>query len=622
MHKNQLQLSPHGALRSFLRATVALFTVNACFFTASVDAQPAASNINMQPAASSINAQPVASSINAQPVASSINAQPVASNTNAALSASPITLSPASTPELNRKIKVLDHNSNYSTDIQKQETPQQVGSAVVERTPAGQPGTSTVENNSQQFIQLERPPLTALISVNRNLNPFGLDSAYRQRVGLRDVLIAASGENLAILSTFANLQAQKWFYRNALTDYLPNINLGFNEVGLNSIAAIPIQATAVTAATGPVTSLATQTIIRTPLTVLNSGFTWKPIQGGRLLFTALYQKHQVRALKAQLKANISDVLVNAANDYQDLIYNEALLQIRTAAMETSAEQVRQNTSLESSGLATNLDVLQAKTQVSKDRQNLVEQQRLRRAASIKLAHDLNLNLGQDLLPAENILRKVRLISPDLTINQLLMIAIDNRAELKRYEELRLAAKKQIMIARSDMLPTVSLGGNIIGLASNIGQMQPTFLLNFGVTWKFDGLGMKSMTSAEAFRWQSRRAMLDANQQFLDVMEQVRNTYNQTITSEQAIDESTNEVISAEEELRLARMRLDNGLGTNLEVLVAQRDLTQARLDKALALINFNKAQAQLLHDIGLISVDNLSAGLIVSAANVPKRATR
>jgi outer membrane protein TolC len=609
MHKNQLQLSPHGALRSFLRATVALFTVNACFFTASVDAQPAASNINMQPAASSINAQPVTSNTNAA---------------LSALSASPITLSPASTPELNRKIKVLDHNSNYSTDIQKQETPQQVGSAVVERTPAGQPGTSTVENNSQQFIQLERPPLTALISVNRNLNPFGLDSAYRQRVGLRDVLIAASGENLAILSTFANLQAQKWFYRNALTDYLPNINLGFNEVGLNSIAAIPIQSTAVVpnSGTGPVNALATQTIIRTPLTVLNSGFTWKPIQGGRLLFTALYQKHQVRALKAQLKANISDVLVNAANDYQDLIYNEALLQIRTAAMETSAEQVRQNTSLESSGLATNLDVLQAKTQVSKDRQNLVEQQRLRRAASIKLAHDLNLNLGQDLLPAENILRKVRLISPDLTINQLLMIAIDNRAELKRYEELRLAAKKQIMIARSDMLPTVSLGGNIIGLASNIGQMQPTFLLNFGVTWKFDGLGMKSMTSAEAFRWQSRRAMLDANQQFLDVMEQVRNTYNQTITSEQAIDESTNEVISAEEELRLARMRLDNGLGTNLEVLVAQRDLTQARLDKALALINFNKAQAQLLHDIGLISVDNLSAGLIVSAANVPKRATR
>jgi outer membrane protein TolC len=578
MHENHFQPSPYGALRSFLRATVALSTVSAYFFSSSVDAQPAVSN------------------------------------TNAALSGSPTTLSAASTPELKRNVKVLDHNRNYSTDIRKQETPQQVGSATVERTPAGQPGAISVENNSEQYIQLERPPLTALISVNRNLNPFGLDSSYRQRVGLRDVLIAASGENLTILSTFANLQAQTWFYRNALTDYLPTINLGFNEVGLNSIAAIPILSTAVVpnSGTGPINALATQTVIKTPLTVLNSGFTWKPIQGGRLLFTALYQKNQVRAFKAQLKANIGDVLVNVTNDYQDLIYNEALLQIRTAAMETSAEQVRQNTSLENSGLATNLDVLQAKTQVSKDRQNLVEQQRLRRAASIKLAHDLNLNLGQDLLPTESILRKVRLISPDLTINQLLTIAIDNRSELKRYEELRLAAKKQIMIARSDMLPTVSLGGNIIGLQSNIGRMNPTYVLNFGITWKFDGLGMKSLTSAEAFRWQARRAMLDANQQFLDVMEQVRNAYNQTLTSEQAIDESTTEVISAEEELRLARMRLDNGLGTNLDVLTAQRDLTQARLDKALALINFNKAQAQLLHDIGLCTIDNLSAGLIVS----------
>ena len=110
---------------------------------------------------------------------------------------------------------------------------------------------------------------------------------------------------------------------------------------------------------------------------------------------------------------------------------------------------------------------------------------------------------------------------------------------------------------------------------------------------------------ESSRWQARHAMLEANQEFLDVMEEVRNTYNQTLTTERAIDESTNEVMSAEEELRLAQMRLGNGLGTNLEVLTAQRDLTQARLDKALALINFNKAQSQLLHDIGLISIDSL-----------------
>ena len=170
-------------------------------------------------------------------------------------------------------------------------------------------------------------------------------------------------------------------------------------------------------------------------------------------------------------------------------------------------------------LATNLDILQSKTQLSKDRQNLLEQQRLRRAAAIKLSHDLNLNLGQDLLPAENTLRRVRLISENLPVTELLKIAIDNRPELKRYEELRLAAKKQIGVVGSDLLPTASLGGNIIGIQSSIGRLSPTYLLNFAITWKFDGLGTKALTNVEATRWQARQAILEANKRFLDVLDQ-------------------------------------------------------------------------------------------------------
>jgi outer membrane protein TolC len=199
---------------------------------------------------------------------------------------------------------------------------------------------------------------------------------------------------------------------------------------------------------------------------------------------------------------------------------------------------------------------------------------------------------------------------------MLSLAVDNRPELKQYEELRLAARQQIKTARADLLPSVSLGGNILGIASNTGSMQPTYLLNFGVNWQFQGMGTTAMTNIAQARWQARQAMLQANKVFLDVSEQVRNSYNETTTAERAIDEATDEVISAQEELRLARLRLENGLGTNLEVLTAQRDLTQARVDQALALVNFNKSQTQLLHDIGLISVDNITSGRIV---NVPAR---
>lgn len=522
-------------------------------------------------------------------------------------------------PNYTKTIKDLNQNRGYEGAMQRQNSAQPVGAERVQLTPPV-PAPMTppvVPKQDAPALKIERPPLTALISIGRNLNPFGLDANTQQPVTLRDALLVASGANLDILHSFTSTQSRRWFFLQSLTDYLPSLSFGLNEIGLRSTSSLPIQSTAQTpeaaGAGGPttVTALATKTVINTPLTVLNSGFTWKPVQGGQILFTALANKHRLKASRAQLKADISDTLLKTADDYYDLIYNEALLHIRAAAVTTSEEQVRQNQALEDGGLATNLDVLQSKTQLSKDRQNLVDQQRVRRAAAIKVVHDLNISLGQDLLPTDT-LQKVRLISSDFTVNDLLTLALDNRPELKRYEELRLAAKREIMASASGVLPSLSLGGNIIGLQSRIGRMYPTYLLNFGLSWKLDGLGTKTLAGVQVARWQARQAMLEANQQFLDVMEQVRNSYNESLTTEGAIDEANSEVDSSTEELRLARMRLDHGLGTNIDVLTAQRDLTQARIDQALALMNFNRAQAKLLRNIGLVSIDSLSAKQVMA----------
>jgi len=51
-----------------------------------------------------------------------------------------------------------------------------------------------------------------------------------------------------------------------------------------------------------------------------------------------------------------------------------------------------------------------------------------------------------------------------------------------------------------------------------------------------------------------------------------------------------------------------GVGTNLELIQAQRDYIQALINQAQAIIASNQAQAQLLHDAGIISVETLTAG--------------
>jgi outer membrane protein TolC len=62
---------------------------------------------------------------------------------------------------------------------------------------------------------------------------------------------------------------------------------------------------------------------------------------------------------------------------------------------------------------------------------------------------------------------------------------------------------------------------------------------------------------------------------------------------------------------LARVRLANGVGTNIDVINAQRDFITALVNKANAIITFNLAQVQLLHDTGLISVETLTSGRLV-----------
>src|SRR5262249_308052 len=107
-------------------------------------------------------------------------------------------------------------------------------------------------------------------------------------------------------------------------------------------------------------------------------------------------------------------------------------------------------------------------------------------------------------------------------------------------------------------------------------------------------------------------LLKSNQTLINVLQEVRDAYLTSQTAERQIEVATKGVLSAAEELRLARVRLANGVGTNIDVINAQRDFTQALVTKADAIVVFNIGQAQLLRNMGLISVDNLSSGRLVT----------
>lgn len=502
-------------------------------------------------------------------------------------------------------------------------------------------GPQSNDTSMLEESDLKLPSANELMPLKKGMPTIRLEAVYNQPVTLKDVINFAVLHNLAIGISKEQMLSQRWLLIGALGKYLPNSILTFRDLfqaGSTLVGGVIPQSFA------------------TPFVTAVAGFQYYGFQGGSVLFGALQQKHNFLASKAQLGASINDVLNNVSKQYYDLVRAQAFLEIRVRAVETSRAQLVLNQQLERAGTGTYFNVLQADTQLASDEQNLLTQEVAFRNSAINLANTLNLDLGTNLMSVDSKVKKVRLIDPALDINDLLSVAVRYRPELKQFEELRLAARRQIQVAAAPLYPSFQFFGQYQGSGATLGpgyrvqpgqqsvipgslnnvdrinspvvgqtttypvigqftpaqiakrQMRRSYQIGFEVDWNYPNLGVPSISNVQSARHLARSAMLSANQTFMNVLAQVRTSYLASLVAEKQIDVTTRAVASSSEQLRLARVRLANGVGTNIDVLQAQQVWTQSLINKADAILTFNQAQVQLLRDIGAISLDTLSSG--------------
>jgi OMF family outer membrane factor len=113
-----------------------------------------------------------------------------------------------------------------------------------------------------------------------------------------------------------------------------------------------------------------------------------------------------------------------------------------------------------------------------------------------------------------------------------------------------------------------------------------------VNWNFFDGGVAKARAA-----QQEENIIIAETQFADTKNMLRFQVEQAYNSLQAnfknIDTATQTVDQAEESLRLARLRFQAGIGTQLDVSTAEADLTQAQGNLLSAILDYNRALASL-----------------------------
>jgi outer membrane protein TolC len=299
---------------------------------------------------------------------------------------------------------------------------------------------------------------------------------------------------------------------------------------------------------------------------------------------------QVQLALLEVERRREELRLATANEYYDLQAAIEAIRISQAFL-NEAERNLQDTSLrEEVGVGTRFDVLRAEVQVANARQDLVNSERARQVAQRALARRLNVppSLSITTVPVD--------IAGNwpLSLEESIVLAYQNRAELEQQLTQRDVNELLRRVELAALGPQVDLFANysISDFFNQDDRFSDGYAFGARVSWTiFEG---------GAARARARQRELDleiAERNFEETRNTVRlgveSAYYSLQSNQTNIGTARLAVTQAQEALDLAILRFDAGVGTQLDILNAQSELTDAEVNLVQAIVGYNRSLAEL-----------------------------
>ncbi|AFZ28884.1 outer membrane efflux protein [Gloeocapsa sp. PCC 7428] len=302
-------------------------------------------------------------------------------------------------------------------------------------------------------------------------------------------------------------------------------------------------------------------------------------------------EEQIRLNELQLEQTAQQLRLDVANDYYNLQAADELVRINQSAVTNAQASLRDAQALEQAGVGTRFDVLRSEVQLANATQELTnalsQQQNSRRqlAARLSLAQSVSLAAAEPVQIAG---------LWNLPLEDSIVLAFRNRAELQQQLAQRNISEAQRRIALSQLGPRVSVSTNynVLDVFDDGSGLADGYSLGANVSLNlYDG----GAARARARQEEANIAIAETN--FADTRNQVRfeveEAYNTLQSNLANIQTASVALEQAREALRLARLRFQAGVGTQTEVIDAENDLTNAEGNRVTAILDYNRALARL-----------------------------
>jgi outer membrane protein TolC len=415
-----------------------------------------------------------------------------------------------------------------------------------------------------------------------------------QAITLREATALAIRNNQDLQQTRLRLQRAEAALREARTANSPNVNAtsSLTRSGQESAIASASSATEFDRRWGDSLGLNGQLEI-----------TYDLYTSGRRSASIRSAAGQFRSQELQLEIDTEQLRLEVATAYYDLQERTELIRIRQDTLAQARQSLGDAEALERAGVGTRYDVLQARVDLANAQQNLRNEESNLEIARHQLVETLNLGQTVEVTPAEPIAQ----VQPwNLTLEDSILRAYQNRAELEQSLVQREISAQQRRIALSQLRPQLSVRG-AYGLSNDLdsdvdeSDRGVGFLSNYSIALNVS-MSLYDGGAARAQADQDEKDIEIAEAEFASNRDQIRFNVQQAYSQFQANQENVQTALVAVEEaqasLQLARLRFQAGVGTQSDVLQSVTDLTTAEVNRLSAILDYNRAIVNLRRNVG------------------------
>ena len=302
----------------------------------------------------------------------------------------------------------------------------------------------------------------------------------------------------------------------------------------------------------------------------------------------------------------NDLQLQVAQAYYGLQRADQRVRVALITVEASLQVLIDNQALKRRGLGTRYDVLKQQVQNAQDRDSLVEAIADQDKARRDLAEVLNVPADVTLISAGS----ASLARPwRLSLAESIVRAYANRPELQAVQLSEQIRLNQAAAARGRVLPSLNLqgaygpsstlqtqtyAGGFVGPVPVNAQTSSNYNFALGLVLNFPFYdGGAAAAEGEALELQAQIEREGLVQLRNRIRNQVERAFFDLQSSRARVDADQQAVARAKLAFRYGRLRYQAGINTETDLLIDQRDLTQAEARLVESVIGYNLALSRL-----------------------------